>query len=168
METRLYTTVVFKRSTGVMSLTMFISWSATVVYSSSDASNHCKLVSWTQQWVHHAQMTSTVTIITIQQSSFGVWWNRRYISRMCRCFINLNLLLHPFIYHIYLIILINCCILLTRKRFCLLLKFNVTIPDKYRLIFMSIKNHDQCHFFSYFHWKILHWYLCLEKKTVDI
>ncbi len=47
------------------------------------SSNHLRLVSWTRQWVHFTQMASTSHQISIQWSTFGMWWNRRFTSWMC-------------------------------------------------------------------------------------
>ncbi len=40
-------------------------------------------VSWTWQWVHFIQMASTVNQISIQQSTFGMWWETRDSHHGC-------------------------------------------------------------------------------------
>ncbi len=49
----------------------------------SQSSNHLRLVSWTWQWVHFTQITSTVTR-SQSNRAFGMWWNERFSSWMCR------------------------------------------------------------------------------------
>lgn len=49
--------------------------------SRSQSSDHLKLVSWTQWWVHWTWTSSTVTRSQSGRAlTFGVWWSRRFLS----------------------------------------------------------------------------------------